>query len=209
MGKHFYTLPFMIFISMAATSQAQKLAGFETLNIGYYGHLGLHPGVFASADYPITSKIINRNHRKGIKVVSRTWIAVPGLSFYHQVGNQNVFSPGIDMINRRETDKLFFRSIGLGPKMMVGFNAGETYVFKSNGEWRRKKIAASFHFALNTNYTVGWKLNKRTQNPPRVYMRLHSGWMFNYNQTIVPSVNLEIGFKQPISSFANHENISK
>ncbi len=175
---------------------AQTLERVDAWNLAYYGHLGVHPGVSISADYFLNIK--EELKGKKSKRIVKTWLAVPGVSYYHHFGNQNVFSVSTDFTRRRENmAKRFYRSFGIGPKLIAGFNAGETFEVMDDGSIKKRNLAASYHFAINTNYTIGMKF-KSNKVASSLYMTLHSGWMFNYNRTLVPSINLEVGVKRAL-----------
>jgi len=175
---------------------AQTLDRVDAWNLAYYGHLGVHPGLSISTDYFLNLKEVVKGKKS--KRIVKTWFVLPGVSYYHHFGNQSVFSVSTDFTKRRENmAKRFYRSYGIGPKLIAGFNAGETFVVMDDGSVKKRNLAASYHFAINTHYTIGMKL-KSNKVASSLYMTLHSGWMFNYNQTLVPSVNLEVGVKRGI-----------
>ena len=109
-----------------------------------------------------------------------------------------MFIPGVDLARKRQSTKSYFREYGFGPRLMAGFNAGETFD-ASDIEPHKKRLAASYNFGFSTHYFIGWKLNPKSTAPIGIYFGPQVIWIFNYNKAVVPSTNFILGVKKSIN----------
>ncbi|MFT4523349.1 MAG: hypothetical protein ACI8ZN_002302 [Bacteroidia bacterium] len=192
---------FLFSQSFSSSAQSQLPSRFEAINVGYFGHLLVHPGLSISTDYYVIDKLKIKAQKDGDKILQKTWFVVPQISYFHQVRNQNAFFLSAALQRRRETSNAFYIEYGIGPSFAWRFNAGETYSVPEPGaEPEQLKGASTTNIGLTTSYVFGWKFNQQADYPMSVFLGPQVNHFFNYNNTYVPEINFMIGIKRSLSN---------
>ncbi|MFT5512413.1 MAG: hypothetical protein ACI8SE_000811 [Bacteroidia bacterium] len=188
----------LIISSLSLIAQAQHI------QVSYVVHNFNQPGIAISAPQLWMNKVVDKTKKKGIKQTGKSNIILPQLTYYNHIRKENNFTLGVEIIRQRHRMKPanWKFETGLGIHYVKSFNAGKTFKVE-NGVVERIRFAGQNYFAPSVSYSIGRDFLKKRTNPISVYFKPQAFFLMPYNESIVPSINLQFGIRLHLNTQTN------
>jgi hypothetical protein len=176
----------------------------QQVNVSYVIHNLNQPGITISAPQIWTQKVKEKEKKKGMKQIGKSNVILPQFTYYNHIKKENNFTLGCEVVRQRHRMKPanWTFETGIGVHYVRSFNAGKTFKV-DNGEVKRVRFAGQNYFAPSLSYSIGRDFLKKRPNPLSVYLKPQTFFLMPYNNAVVPSVNIQIGFKLHLNNNSN------
>lgn len=188
----------LIISSICCLSHAQHI------EVSYVIHNLNQPGITISAPQLWMNKVVDKTKKKGTKQIGKSNIILPQFTYYNHIRKENNFTLGAEIIRQRHRMKPanWKFETGFGLHYVRSFNAGKTFRVE-NGAVERIRFAGQNYFAPSVSYSIGRDFLKQRTNPISVYLKPQAFFLMPYNETVVPSVNIQFGIRLHLNNQTN------
>jgi hypothetical protein len=154
------------------------------VKIGYFGELGMHPGLTLGTEHTI-------NNSSWVDV---HWDVQMG-GFWHRWNNTSVFAR--TTIGTRFPVKSLFIDLNAGAGYMHSFPAGTIYKRSSDGGVEKARNWGHPHFMPSAAILIGWNGNRTGQSPWAVGIGAETYLQSSFNGIFLPHVaaKLDVTYK--------------
>ncbi|MFK8045901.1 MAG: hypothetical protein AB8B72_10435 [Crocinitomicaceae bacterium] len=168
----------------------EKLWSNNPLQVSYFGHFGLHPGIKLGTEFSVKNWEKERKNDKGIKL--KQYLISPQIGFYTHPGNHSGLIVQAEFSKRTEkVDKRFYYSYGAGFGYVMQINPSDTYIFNDNGEITEKNMTSRSYFMPSLHIETGLKLNSKMS----VYNKITLASKVKYNTGFTLEPFYELGIR--------------
>lgn len=176
----------------------------QDYQVSFVNHNLSHPGISIAKPYILTSKSIAKNKKKGQKLIGKTNLLLPQFTYFNQIRTQNNFSLGCELVRQRNRIRPanWQFETGIGIHYVRSFNAGKTFRIE-DGEVQRIRFAGQNYFAPSISYSIGRDFFKKRPTPLSTYVKPQVLFLMPYNETVVPSINIQIGVRLNLKQHSN------
>lgn len=157
----------------------------QSLRISYYGETVTHYGLKTAYEYPIFSKIKERNQSRKMLLIA------PSAALYRHPRNHFGIIIAPELIYRRIGKRSTLFEAGIAPAYFRYFLEGSTYQVTGNGELERVRYAGGNAFLPTVFAGIGQDV--RHALPFAWYTRLNISQQRPYNTSSLTRFSLEIG----------------
>lgn len=176
-----------LYLMLGLLILTQKNTQAQSLRISYYGETITHYGLKTAYEYPIFSKIKERNQSRKMLLIA------PSAALYRHPHNHFGIIIAPELIYRRIGKRSTLFEAGIAPAYFRYFLEGSTYQVTANGELERVRYAGGNAFLPTVFLGVGRDLSVRHSLPFTWYTRLNISQQRPYNTSALTRFSLEIG----------------
>ncbi len=194
----------LFFFIFKVNSQIDTTVSKVPLSFSYYGNMLVNTGLKLSGDWICLEIKKTKIKKKGKKILYKGLYIAPNLFYYEHIKSHDGLQVGLDLLWRRANSKGWFRELGSGCGYMRIYNVGETYTINSDGtSIISHKYKSRGYFTENFSFATGRKINLQNSSLVTPFLRLNTGFVYNYNSSILINLSLELGVRFVLSSNPN------
>ena len=194
----------LFFLIFKANSQTDTLVSKVPLSLSYYGNMLVNTGFKLSGDLICFEIKKIKIKKKRTKVLYKGLYLTPNLYYYKHIKSHDGLQIGLDLLWRRANSKGWFREIGSGYGYMRIYNVGETYTINSDGTAVSSyQYKSRGYFTENFSFATGRKIQIQEKSSITPFLRFNTGFVYNYNSSILINLSLELGVRFVLSSNPN------
>lgn len=156
--------------------------------LGYFGELGVHPGLVLGME-------IEHHQTDRFSLVPKI-----NLGYYSHVRNHTAIFLEHQMLLRRLIGKRLFLESGIGVGVMLPILNEAVYKVDASGNVSSGKQLMNPDFMPSFNLGLGALLNPESESLRMVWIRPKMFWQYPYNHVALPHVAVQIGFSQTIKT---------
>jgi|GEM_PF-3627358 len=179
------------------------LSRVEDMNtsLSYFGNNGIRPGFSKRSEINISSNTKEKENKRFWlgpsyrRSHTKAWYYTQNDAVYFHPRSHVGLIKNWGAIYRKTRTKGHEFEVGFYPLGIQVFAMGETYLVSNNGDVDKKAFSFSFHYTPGISIGYGKQLLKSKGALDAWHLRLAINGVTNYNNTIVPTANLEIGLR--------------
>lgn len=180
-------IPVSLCLMLGLLILASKKTQAQSLRISYYGETITHYGLKAAYEFPLLSKIKERNQSRKMLLIA------PSAALYRHPHNHFGIIIAPELMYRRIGKRGGLFEAGIAPAYFRYFLEGSTYQVTTHGELERVRYAGGNAFLPTVFVGVGRDLSSRHRLPFAWYTRLNISQQRPYNTSALTRFSLEIG----------------
>lgn len=199
--KYFLVLSILFYNQVTAQDSTALHSTTTTLHLSALGGFK-YPGIRAGIDYPVKNKIIEKNKKRGKKIVYKDRYLTANYGFYHHSNfhTAHFIHAGYEL---RRTNKngwflAFEPQLGLTRTVI----ADAVYLVDENGKVTKKKAAGNFYFSPALSFNLG-KDFTNSKLPVSIYSKLTLYTCLPYNNFVYERFLVEAGVSIPLTELIN------
>ncbi len=186
----------LVGIGLSAKAQSDFLEN-KPINVGYFGHYYLHPGIKIGTQYDWKSWEKRKEKKKKTVVKNKSLFISPQIGFYVHPKNHSGLLVNADFGYQRVKQKHgFYQAYSIGLGYLTQFNAGTTYV-NEGGTITAKKWASRGYIMPSLNMEFGQQINDKMG----WYAKGTLASKLFYNTGVSAETFLELGMKFNLGKF--------
>jgi hypothetical protein len=195
----------LVFLSLVASynvsyAQDPKEVPSTGFKASYMGSV-IYPGLKLGVERPIKVIHLEKEKRKGLKVLSKEKYLTLNLGFYHHPTFHDNFYMLAEYQMRRQKSSAWFREFSPGLGYSRTFLDGSSYNVSDMGEVTKSNAAGYTYAILSLAGGFGYDFSKKSDTPLKAFIKPSLLLMAPYNSFVYARPTVELGVVYSAGNF--------
>jgi hypothetical protein len=202
-----FIAPFLLIATLFLSpirAQAQDIGTMiksHRYSFSYFGNNAIRPGLSVRSEITFKQWEKTRRSRRYLvgkkidRIHQKQYMFTKNAALYVHPGSQVSFIRNWGLGIRKTRNKGWEYQFDLYPLGFQFFVLGETYKVSNTGDVTKKNMSISAYYTPGISASFGKKFKKERSSLEAWHVRLGINGLSNYNNTWVPTANLELGVR--------------